>query len=163
MCWAAISTHEKHLLKTAPSDANTNGAVMTEAATTTPKLMRAKEACVLLGISRWTLNTLAHSGTVRTIKLASHKRYVIEDVMRLCDPDAVAAELISLQKAAEMIGGVSTRTVMRMADSGKLRSVRTPGGHRRVFAEDVRKVLTLEQGVNHAGTESDERADDPSE
>lgn len=33
------------------------------------------------------------------------------------------------------------KSVSRWARAGKLRSIRTPGGHRRFYAEDVRALL----------------------
>lgn len=35
------------------------------------------------------------------------------------------------------IFGVDPKTVTRWAASGRLRSIRTPGGHRRFYAEDI--------------------------
>jgi excisionase family DNA binding protein len=36
---------------------------------------------------------------------------------------------------------VDPKTVVRWANSGKLRSFRTPGGHRRFYREDVTRAL----------------------
>ena len=36
---------------------------------------------------------------------------------------------------------LDTRTVARWANAGKIRSVRTPGGHHRYFAADIRAML----------------------
>lgn len=33
------------------------------------------------------------------------------------------------------------KTVTRWAKAGKLRSIRTPGGHRRFYSDDVAKIL----------------------
>lgn len=122
------------------------GPTMTGTTTTAPKLMRAKEACDLLGISRWTLIVLAKSKVVRTVKVSRQNRYLTADVMAMVDPNNErSVELISPIKAAQMFGGVSARTITRMADAGQLRFVVTPGGHRRVYLEDVTK-LAASQG-----------------
>ena len=47
---------------------------------------------------------------------------------------------ISLTIAAEQLG-VSESTVRRWADGGDVQSYRTPGGHRRILEDDVRRVL----------------------
>lgn len=42
------------------------------------------------------------------------------------------------------VGGmfrVDPKTVTRWAKAGRLRSVRTPGGHRRFYESDVRRLL----------------------
>jgi excisionase family DNA binding protein len=46
---------------------------------------------------------------------------------------------MALSDAAEALG-VSASTLRRWADSGRLRVVRTAGGHRRFAAEDVRRL-----------------------
>jgi excisionase family DNA binding protein len=38
------------------------------------------------------------------------------------------------------IFGVNAKTVARWARDGHLRSLRTPGGHMRIYAEDVRAL-----------------------
>jgi excisionase family DNA binding protein len=47
--------------------------------------------------------------------------------------------------------GVNAKTVARWAKEGKLRSVRTPGGHMRLYEEDVR-ALVAEQQLESART-----------
>jgi excisionase family DNA binding protein len=37
--------------------------------------------------------------------------------------------------------GVNAKTVARWAKEGRIRSIRTPGGHMRIYAEDVRALL----------------------
>jgi excisionase family DNA binding protein len=41
------------------------------------------------------------------------------------------------------IFGVSNRTLRAWADAGKLRSVRTLGGHRRYFASDIEAIAAI--------------------
>jgi excisionase family DNA binding protein len=50
-----------------------------------------------------------------------------------------AASTMALSDAAEALG-VSASTLRRWADSGRLRVVRTAGGHRRFAADDVRRL-----------------------
>jgi excisionase family DNA binding protein len=50
---------------------------------------------------------------------------------------------LSLQKASQMLG-VHPSTLRQWADSGKIRTVRTPGGHRRFAESDVRALLEPE-------------------
>jgi len=50
---------------------------------------------------------------------------------------------LSLQEASNMLG-VHPSTLRQWADSGKIRTVRTPGGHRRFAESDVRAVLEPE-------------------
>lgn len=119
------------------------------------KLMRAGHVMRMLDISRRTLNLLEHTKLIRTIILASQKRYLKEDVIRLLDPDdGPGAELWTPAEAANFMGGVSARTVVRMMDSGTFRSVKTPHGHRRVYAVEVRKFVLKSQGEGHASSES---------
>jgi excisionase family DNA binding protein len=53
------------------------------------------------------------------------------------------ARWLSLQEASRMLG-VHPSTLRQWADSGKIRTVRTPGGHRRFAESDVRAVLEPE-------------------
>jgi len=48
--------------------------------------------------------------------------------------------------------GVTTRTVTRWASTGKLSTIRTPGGHRRYRAAEVRALLRA--NTTQAGTDS---------
>ena len=50
---------------------------------------------------------------------------------------------LSLQEASNMLG-VHPSTLRQWADSGKIPTVRTPGGHRRFAESDVRAVLEPE-------------------
>ena len=43
-------------------------------------------------------------------------------------------------EAADLLS-VTPRTVQRYLESGKLRPVRTPGGHRRIRTDDVKRYL----------------------
>ena len=38
--------------------------------------------------------------------------------------------------------GVNAKTVARWAKEGRLRCIRTPGGHMRIYADDVRALVT---------------------
>lgn len=52
----------------------------------------------------------------------------------------MAEQWISTKQAAELLG-VSQRTIQNWVDSGKLKSSRTAGGHRRLNPEDVKNLL----------------------
>ena len=43
------------------------------------------------------------------------------------------------------IFGVNAQTVARWAKEGRLRSLRTPGGHMRLYADDVRALMAEQQ------------------
>lgn len=49
-------------------------------------------------------------------------------------------EWVNLGEASAMLG-VSESTIRRWADSGEIRSFRTNGGHRRIFEEDLRRIV----------------------
>lgn len=55
---------------------------------------------------------------------------------------------ISLKKAANMLG-VTSSTVRRWADDGKLRLIRSVGGHRRVMLEDVKALRRRWANYDH--------------
>ena len=115
-----------------------------------PALMRSKDVCRLLCVSRWSLNRLAAMGVVRTVTLLSQQRYVREDVLKLTDPNREDREVLSPLAAAKKIGSVSSRTISRMAEAGKIRSIKTPGGHCRVYLEDVLRFVKPVQRSEHA-------------
>ena len=46
------------------------------------------------------------------------------------------SNLIGVKEAAELLG-VSTKTIRRWEEEGKIRSIRTPGGHRRFTVSDL--------------------------
>lgn len=60
--------------------------------------------------------------------------------------------VMSTGDVAELFG-VNVKTVIRWADEGKLRYFRTPGGHRRYRAEDVRPFLEIDQDAEQAAEE----------
>jgi excisionase family DNA binding protein len=55
----------------------------------------------------------------------------------------VGAEETTLLRPGEVaaIFGVNSKTVVRWARDGRLRCIRTPGGHMRIYAEDVRALV----------------------
>ncbi len=119
-----------------------------------PLLMRAKEACRALAISRWTLQRYVRAGLIRTVKPLGQVRFVADDVCKLADPDRQQG-MLRPSEAGELLG-VGAAAVRRMADSGKIRSMRTPGGQLRVAADDVESFLER-QGVRHVGSVSQTR------
>ena len=52
--------------------------------------------------------------------------------------------LLTPAEAAALFG-VAAKTVARWADTGKLTSVRTPGGHRRFRWDEIRQMLAREE------------------
>lgn len=67
------------------------------------------------------------------------------------------AELMMPGEAARMFG-VTVSTVARWADAGRIRQIKTPGGYRRYFAEDVRAMAGSDaqaefEATAHAATE----------
>lgn len=117
---------------------------------TESKLMRAGEACRALAISRYTLKRYVEAGLIRTVNPLGQLRFLTEDVLKVASPEHQAATEVLLPIAAGKLLGVSARTVIRMCDRGRLRSVRSPGGRLRVIAVDVTRLLK-EKGVQHAG------------
>ncbi len=53
-------------------------------------------------------------------------------------------EYLSLSKAAELLG-VTTKTIRNWDDRGKIRTVRTPGNHRRIPISEVTRLLQEER------------------
>lgn len=73
---------------------------------------------------------------------------------------------LSIGETAKILG-VSVKTVRRWADSGKLRSVRSPSGHRRFHLDDVEKLnsgspITTENRItiNYARVSSHDQKED---
>lgn len=56
-------------------------------------------------------------------------------------------ELLKLNEAAERIG-VSYPTIKQWIYKGKIRSVKTAGGHHRIPAEEVERILNAEKSRN---------------
>lgn len=54
--------------------------------------------------------------------------------------DAGAPTLFRPGEVAAMFG-VNAKTVARWAKEGRIRCIRTPGGHMRIYAEDVRALI----------------------
>jgi excisionase family DNA binding protein len=118
-----------------------------------PLLMRGREVCAALAISRWTLQRYVQAGLVRTVKPLGQIRFLAADVLRLAEPQV--QETLAMMRpgeAARMLG-LSAQSIERMSRSGKLRSVRTPGGHLRVATADVESVLS-QQGLRHGNAGS---------
>ena len=57
-------------------------------------------------------------------------------------PSPAAADWLALGPAASLLG-VSTDTLRRWADSGRVRSFTTPGGHRRFARPELERVLAV--------------------
>lgn len=55
--------------------------------------------------------------------------------------------LLKLKEAAEMIG-ISYPTIKQWIYNGKIRSVKTAGGHHRIPAEEVERLLSAERNAN---------------
>lgn len=50
--------------------------------------------------------------------------------------------LLTLREVSELLG-VSPKTVSRWCRQGKIAHIKTLGGHRRVYASEVRKILEV--------------------
>jgi len=55
--------------------------------------------------------------------------------------DAVPADRLLTPGEVATLFGVDPRTVTRWAAAGRIRSLRTPGGHRRFRESEVRRLL----------------------
>lgn len=55
--------------------------------------------------------------------------------------------LLKLKEAAEMIG-ISYPTIKQWIYNGRIRSVKTAGGHHRIPAEEVERLLSAEKSSN---------------
>lgn len=53
--------------------------------------------------------------------------------------------VMTTTQAARLIPGVSTSTLYRAVRSGKIKAFRTPGGHYRVEAQEVKDFFTRSQ------------------
>jgi excisionase family DNA binding protein len=69
---------------------------------------------------------------------------VVDDADVHATPGADAERLLTLQEAA-MAVGVSASTMRRWADDGRIRAIRTAGGHRR-FALDAVRQMAADRG-----------------
>jgi excisionase family DNA binding protein len=64
--------------------------------------------------------------------------------------DASGPKLLRPGEVAVMFG-VNAKTVARWANEGRIRGIRTPGGHMRIFAEDVRALMERDVAMQAAG------------
>lgn len=55
------------------------------------------------------------------------------------------AELMSPREVAKTLR-IHTKTLIRWTNTGRIRFVRLPSGHRRYYAEDVRAMIRGEEG-----------------
>lgn len=62
------------------------------------------------------------------------------------DNENAAEERLFRRGEAAKFCRVSTRTITRWADEGKLPHVRNPGGHRRYRESDLRKIMSVQGG-----------------
>jgi excisionase family DNA binding protein len=62
---------------------------------------------------------------------------------------AVDPKLLRPGEVAAMFG-VNAKTVARWAKEGRIRSLRTPGGHMRIYAEDVRALIAADVATQPA-------------
>jgi excisionase family DNA binding protein len=67
----------------------------------------------------------------------------MEEVVEMTKP-AADEELLTPGEVARMFG-VNPKTITRWASAGKLRAIRTLGGHRRYRASEVRDLLARSQ------------------
>jgi excisionase family DNA binding protein len=58
------------------------------------------------------------------------------------NPDASESEALLTPREVAAMFGVTPTTVTRWARTGKLKAVRTPGGHRRYREPEVRALLS---------------------
>ncbi len=71
---------------------------------------------------------------------------------------------VSIGEAAEKLG-VSVKTIRRWADGGKIRSYRTPSGHRRFYVSDLLRISAKprkheRKTINYARVSSHDQKDD---
>lgn len=86
-------------------------------------------------VARW-----ADKGLVPYVRtIGGHRRYLERAVLELLRGE-IPDELLAVGKAAKILE-VSPTTIARWDREGKLRSVRTPGNHRRIIAADVEALL----------------------
>jgi excisionase family DNA binding protein len=56
---------------------------------------------------------------------------------------------------------VNRKTVTRWARAGKISAIRTPGGHHRFWASEVRRYMAEMEGAGTNNSEAGEPADGP--
>ena len=75
-------------------------------------------------------------------------RHIEDEAPRLMSPEQVAR-----------VFGVDAKTVSRWADEGRMRYIRTPGGHRRFFEAEILdsiKAAYAEMDANEEDSETEE-------
>lgn len=74
---------------------------------------------------------------------ASEERTELVALLSATSPELLPGMLLRTREVA-LLFQVSERAVTEWAKRGRIRSVRTPGGHRRYPAEQVRELLGIE-------------------
>ena len=69
-------------------------------------------------------------------------------------PSESAAGWVSLGRACKRLG-VNESTLRRWADEGRIRSFRTPGGHRRFDGDDIEHLVSSSQARTKSGQDSE--------
>ncbi|MGH8919711.1 MAG: helix-turn-helix domain-containing protein [Actinomycetes bacterium] len=89
-------------------------------------------------------------------KQESQRRNLLASLFGTDVPTGLGGQLLRTADVASLFQ-VSERTVSEWARRGRIPSVRTPGGHRRYPADEVRQLLR--ETEEHAVTDPDRRAD----
>jgi diguanylate cyclase (GGDEF)-like protein/PAS domain S-box-containing protein/excisionase family DNA binding protein len=157
----ADGEEERHIVRAVTGLADALGLHVVAKGVETPA---AAEAAALLGCSLAQGFLFSHpvaapamEAMLRTgLELSAVPDIVAVAVRDAAAPEAVAVKpsstgaapagaTMALSDAAEALG-VSASTLRRWADAGRLRVVRTAGGHRRFAAEDVRRLSRASAG-----------------
>ena len=62
----------------------------------------------------------------------------------------MSGEMVSAGEAARRLG-VAPATIQRWVDSGVLHAERTPGGHRRIYVTELRRLIAASRPAETAG------------